>query len=173
MDGFAAHVGRFSDLLRAVPNRDLATMDDVELARVSEFCAFGFPGVWAPKATKVGALFRPKAIPILDGYLALAFGYAREGFSVGVAARKHAIDRVVRALALVIKGQSVTLGVVRSRVEARVPPARFLSDLRLTDIIIWTTQDDRMERAGKPRDAWLRASPGEPPTLTEIRWVSV
>jgi hypothetical protein len=84
VDGFALQVEKFAELLGLVPDKDLAAMNDDELGRVVEFCSFGFPGAWAPKITKAGALFRPRAIPILDGYLALAFGYSRDGFPQGL-----------------------------------------------------------------------------------------
>ncbi len=78
--GFAGHITRFAELIAAVRDKDLAALDGdgldgKQLAAVVEFCQFGFPGVWAPTITKVGALFRPKAIPILDGWVARAFGY--------------------------------------------------------------------------------------------------
>src|SRR5258708_4311924 len=74
LHGFTANIEGFAALLRNVPDTDLANLDESDLANVFEFCAFGFPGAWAPKITKVGALFRPKTIPVLDGYVALAFG---------------------------------------------------------------------------------------------------
>src|SRR5260221_6911538 len=67
--GFIEHLESFTARLRAVPDRDLATLNVEELARVAEFCAFGFAGAWAPKITKVGALYRPRSIPVLDGYV--------------------------------------------------------------------------------------------------------
>ena len=97
---FIRNLDAFVDLLVEVPDVDLAAMDDDQLARVVDLCTFGFPGVWAPKVTKVAALYRPRAVPVLDGYMALAFGYARERFSNGREPRHQAIDAVVRALAM-------------------------------------------------------------------------
>jgi hypothetical protein len=89
--GFTCHLRLFAELLAAVPDKDLALLDDRESAAVAAFCSFGFPGAWTPKITKVGALFRPRAIPILDGYLAPAFGYSRDAFSSGSASRRRAM----------------------------------------------------------------------------------
>lgn len=117
------------------------------------------------------ALFRPRAIPILDGYLALAFGYSRDGFSVGSAPRRRAIHRVITALADGLRANKDKLQEVRSQAASRVPAVTVLSDLRLADVIIWTAQDDRMERPGKPRDAWLQMNPGEAPAITNVTWI--
>src|SRR5215470_13640220 len=57
--GFATHVREFAELLAEVQDKDLALLDDHESAAVTAFCSFGFAGAWAPKITKVGALFRP------------------------------------------------------------------------------------------------------------------
>ena len=169
--GFATHIREFAELLAEVRDKDLALLDDRESAAVTAFCSFGFAGAWAPKITKVGALFRPKAIPIMDGYLALAFGYSRDTFSVGSAPERQAIHRVITALAGGIQANEKKLQEVRSQVASRVPAVTLLSDLRLTDVIIWTAQDDRMERPRKPRDTWLRMKPGEPPAITDVAWV--
>jgi hypothetical protein len=168
---FACHISEFAELLAEVRDKDLAQLDDRESAAVTAFCSFGFAGAWAPKITKVGALFRPKAIPIMDGYLALAFGYSRDAFSVGSAPRRQAIDQVITALAAGIAANEDELQEIRSRAAKRVPAVTLLSDLRLTDVIIWTAQDDRMERRGKPRDTWLQMEPGEPPTTADVAWV--
>lgn len=168
---FTSHITEFAALLTEVRDKDLALLDDRESAAVNAFCSFGFAGAWAPKITKVGALFRPKAIPIMDGYLALAFGYSRDAFSVGSVPRRQAIHRVITALAAGILANNDKLQEVRRRAARRVPAVTLLSDLRLVDVIIWTAQDDRMERRGKPRDAWLQMEPGEPPTMADVVWV--
>ena len=169
--GFASHIRDFVGLLTEVRDKDLALLDDRESAAVTAFCSFGFAGAWAPKITKVGALFRPKAIPIMDGYLALAFGYSRDAFSVGAVPRRLAIDRVITALAAGILANKDKLNEVRRQAASFVPAVTLLSDLRLADIIIWTAQDDRMERPGKQHDAWLQLKPGEPPTIADVAWV--
>jgi Family of unknown function (DUF6308) len=172
---FAGHVHQFAELIDAVHDKDLARpdghgLDGNELAAVVKFCQFGFPGAWAPKITKTGALFRPRAIPILDGWVARAFGYKSDAFSAG-RARKEVIERVVKALTARIEIQAATLSEVRRQAKEYVPVVTHLSNLRLADIIIWTSQDDRMERRGKRRDFWLRLPPGEPPTLADVIWV--
>lgn len=167
---FACHIQEFAELLSAVPGRELTPRDERELAAVIRFCSFGFAGAWPPKITKVGALFRPEAIPVLDGYLALAFGFPREAFSAGVRTRRPAIQRVVTALATRITAQGDALSGVRRRAEEQVP-AVALSDLRLADIIIWTAQDDRMERPGKPRNLWLRMEPGKRRAAADVVWL--
>jgi hypothetical protein len=170
--GFAEHIEGFAARLQEVPDRDLATLNEAELASVAEFCAFGFAGAWAPKITKVGALFRPKSIPVLDGYVALAFGYARDSFSTGQTSRRTAIRRVIEALAHKIRAQATLLEDVRVQAEQQVAAVHVLSELRLADIIIWTSQDDRMERVGKPRNAWLHQPEGEEPPLHDLKWLS-
>jgi hypothetical protein len=168
---FAEHIEAFAARLRAVPDQDLATLNEEQLASVAAFCAFGFAGAWAPKITKVGAIFRPKSIPVLDGYVALAFGYARESFSVGQVSRREAIRKVIAALAAGIRSQATVLEEVRARAEQQVTAVELLSDLRLADIVIWTSQDDRMERTGKPRNAWLHQSESAEPTLDHLKWL--
>lgn len=76
------------------------------------------------------------------------------------------------ALASRIEEQEAVIGYVRGRVQEVVPAASVVSDLRLVDIVLWTAQDDRMERSGKPCNAWLAATPGVPPSLTDVRWVA-
>jgi hypothetical protein len=169
--GFITNIDEFATRISLVLDCDLAVMDPAHLSRVIDFCNFGFPGAWAPKITKVGALFRPRSIPILDGYLALAFGYSREAFSVGRQSRRRAIERVVKALAGRIAAQAPTLTAVRHEAERHVPAVKFLSDLRLRDIILWTSQDDRTERWGKKRDAWLHSEPGDPPSINDVIWL--
>jgi hypothetical protein len=168
---FAQHLTEFTDLINSVPDEDLASLDATEFRSVVEFCTLGFPGAWALKITKVGALLRSKTIPILDGHLARAFGYARDRFSAGRQPRWEAIEHVVSAIASGIKRQSNLLGEIRHRAEESVPAINVLSDVRLVDIIIWTSQDDRMERRGKPRDMWLRPPTENPPTLDEVSWL--
>jgi hypothetical protein len=172
VDGFIRNLDAFVDLLLEVPDIDLAAMDDDQLARVIKLCTFGFPGVWAPKVTKVAALYRPRAVPVLDGYMALAFGYAREGFSYGVKRRHRAIDAVVRALAMRTRAQAPVLAKLRHTAQAMVPEIRTVSEIRLVDTIIWTSQDDRMKRHGKRLDAWLTSEPIEPPRLDQVKWLS-
>jgi hypothetical protein len=172
LHGFMMNIGEFAARINLVPDCDLAAMNHVDLLHVMHFCKFGFSGAWVPKITKVGALFRPRSIPILDGYLALAFGYSQVGFSEGKRPRWRAIERVIEAIAGGIATQATTLTAVRRQAEQRVSAVKFLSDVRLTDIILWTSQDDRMERPGKKRNAWLEYKPGNPPSLDDVVWLA-
>jgi len=66
--------------------------------------------------------------------------------------RKSAISRVVEALAREICKQGTVLEAVRVQAEEQVAAVQLPSDLRLVDIVIWTSQDDRMERVGRPAE---------------------
>lgn len=144
---------------------DLAAMDIEDVDKVVNACVFGFPGVWGPKITKVGALYRPRSIPVLDGYVALAFGLSLEGFSARASEhgcdRRERIHRVVQALAQLLREQADLVSDLRGAVQPAVPEVELISNLRLIDIVIWTSQDDRMSRSGKPQDRWLTASVGD------------
>jgi hypothetical protein len=173
---FSSSVEDFVSRLDAVPQKPLAEMDESEVSRVVDFCSFGFSGAWAPKITKVGAVFRPEAIPILDGHLALAYGYERSAFSSKPEPRRAAINSVVQALSMSIKAQKTLLDELRRQVEESAPIVCILTDLRLADIVIWTSQDDRVERrtrkgkTTKRKDVWLTYSAKEAPTMDTIRW---
>lgn len=65
----------------------LAHLDSRGIDAVIDVCAFGFPGVWGPKISKIGALFRPGAVPMLDGYVGLAFGFGTEAFTAAASQR--------------------------------------------------------------------------------------
>jgi len=90
---------------------------------------------------------------------------------VGTAPRRQAIRQVATALAAGIAANGDKLQEVRRQAGGSVPAVTLLSDLRLADVIIWTAQDDRMQRPGKPRDAWLQMKPGEPPTIADVAWI--
>jgi hypothetical protein len=94
----------FADRIGRIPgNRDLRRMTDDEIAAVVHACQFGFDGAWAPRITKLGALYRPAAIPVLDGYVGTAFGSRRDDLSVKVQRfglnREERIAAIVRAMA--------------------------------------------------------------------------
>ena len=157
---------RYAELLEALdPSTDLADMDETQIDGVVAACAFGYPGVWGPKITKVGALYRPKSIPVLDGYVAMAFGFNSEGFSERTARygrdRWARIRATVEALAWWIRDHEDHLQRLRNEVESEVPEIKELSDLRLVDIVIWTSQDDRMSRVGKSTNRWLDSEIGQ------------
>jgi hypothetical protein len=145
-----------AQLLAAVPeDQDLNDLDDGGKAAVARVCKFGFAGVWGPKSTKLSALYRPRAVPVLDGYVALAFGFARAGFSQGLQPRWTRIERVIDAMAGALHKYSDTLATLRSDAYGLVPDLSLVPNLRLLDMIMWTSQDDRMTRPGKQADRWL------------------
>lgn len=149
----------FAQRISAVPaDKDLADFNAAEREAVHNLCTFGYPGVWAPKSTKVSSLYRPRAVPILDGYVAMAFGFKREGFSEGKEPRWNRIARVIDGMAGFLdehRGQMIEL---REIVRASVEDIDVAPDLRLLDIVIWCSQDDLLERSGKKRNAWLDAA---------------
>jgi hypothetical protein len=135
-------------LARVPEDLDLHQMTAQQVDSVADACAFGFPGVWGPKITKVGALYRPRSIPVLDGHVAQAFGLETEAFTVGStldpSARRTRIARVVQALATGLAEHQDELQALRAAVTATVPEIDLISDLRLLDIVLWTSQDDRL-----------------------------
>lgn len=168
---FTSGMADFADLVRGVPEDvDLHEMDTETRRRVVRLCAFGFVGAWGPKITKVAAAYRPRAVPVLDGYVALAFGYGRESFSsVGgeraQGSRSGRLAKVVDALADGTRCDREFLDAVRDALRPHVPGIDLASQLRLLDMIVWTSQDDRMSRNGKLANAWRDATPGEPTPL--------
>lgn len=147
--------------LRALPAKDLVSMDDGEVDSLTLLCRFGFSGVWAPKITKMLALYRPDAVPVLDGYVAMAMGFTRNGFSSGKEPRWERIHQTLGALRDILRHQQVELTQIRQDVSLVVPDISAATDLRLPDIIIWTSQDDRMSRPGSPANYWLDRRPQE------------
>lgn len=107
-------------------------------------------------------------MPVLDGYVAMAFGFLREGFSVGSAPRHERIRQVVEALASWLRESADTVTSLRRAVGERVPEIDLVSDLRLIDIVLWTTQDDRLFRARKRPTFWLESSPGSRIRLEDL-----
>jgi hypothetical protein len=161
----------FAQRISAIPaEKDLAAFDEAERAAVHNLCKFGYPGVWAPKSTKVPSLYRPRAMPILDGYVAMAFGFKRESFSEGKASRWNRIARVIDAMAAFLDEHRDQMIGLREAVGGSVKDIDMASDLRLLDIVIWCSQDDLLERRGKRRNAWLdaRRRPYEPDPITSI-----
>lgn len=168
---------RFADLLGAIPaDRDLHRMDDAEVAAVVRACQFGFDGAWAAKITKLGALYRPRAIPVLDGHVALAFGYQSGDLSTRVRRhglnREERIDAIVRALAGYLREQQTTMARLRAEVSQTVPElaataeaddkAPLISDLRLLDIVLWTAMDDHPVSRNRRSPKWLDRPIGVP-----------
>jgi hypothetical protein len=148
----------FADRIGRIPaDRDLQTMSDDEVAAVIEACQFGFGGAWAPKIIKLGALYRPRAVPVLDAYVGMAFGYQRDDLSVKVQRfglnRHGRIAAVVRAFAAYLGDYQTTMAELRAAVSPKVPelaasavPEKppLVADLRLLDMVVWTAMDDRL-----------------------------
>ncbi|ORW29574.1 hypothetical protein AWB91_23085 [Mycobacterium paraense] len=109
-------------------------------------------------------------MPILDGYVAMAFGFNRDGFSEGGESRRNRIRRVIDALAAFLTEHRDQMIELRETARAAVRDIDVASDLRLLDIVIWCSQDDLLERAGKMRNAWLDAPHRayEPDPVTSI-----
>ena len=158
----------FADRIGSVPtDQDLHSMTEEEVEAVIRACQFKFNGAWAPRITKLGALYRPAAIPVLDGYVGMAFGYRRDDLSITVQRfgldRQQRIAAIVRALATYLHDHRETMAQLRALVSPTVPElaaapgpqSPLIPDLRLLDIVIWTAMDDRIAtRAGKP-PKWL------------------
>jgi hypothetical protein len=159
----------FADRIGRVPaDQDLHRMGDDEINAVIHACQFGFDGVWAPRITKLAALYRPRAVPVLDGYVGMAFGYQRDDLSVKVQRfglnRQERIASIVRAMAKYLRDHQATLAQLRAEVSATVPELRaarasgeppLIADLRLLDMVVWTAMDDRLAiNSGLP-PKWL------------------
>lgn len=141
--------------LQNLPAKHLVSMDDSEVGSLALLCRFGFSGVWAPKITKMLALYRPDAVPVLDGYVAMAMGFTRNGFSAGKEPRWQRIHQSLLTIRDILRRQRDELTLIRQEVSNAVPDISNATDLRLLDIIIWTSQDDRMSRPGSPSNFWL------------------
>jgi hypothetical protein len=143
----------FVALLDAVPaEKDLADFTPEERERVVALCRFDFTGVWGPKSSKVPAMYRPRAVPTLDSTLALAFGLGRTGFTEADTDR---IARVVDAYARTLHDERETVAALRAAVREHVVDVDLVSDVRLLDIVLLTSQEDRTDDLGSPRDGWL------------------
>lgn len=149
LNGSLEHLERFALLVRAIPpNSDLHQLTDTEREAVKALCSFRVPNIRAAKVTKVGALFRPRAVPILDKRIAEAFGERT------LRGGDAAIGRVVDALVEVVDRNQAALDRVRSEAARYVVDFRDLSSLRLADILIWTSAtggwDSELPRGASP-----------------------
>lgn len=116
----------FADLIGRVPaDRDLHLMNDEEIDDVVRVCQFGFGGAWAPKITKLAALYRPRAVPVLDGHVAMAFGFRRNDLSAKSGryglSRDQRLDAIAWALATYLKNQRPTMIRLPRRCRRRSP----------------------------------------------------
>jgi hypothetical protein len=158
--GFTHEVrSELAQRLSALSAKDLAEMDDDDVKALTLLCRSGFHGVWAPKITKMLALYRPDAVPVLDGHVAMAMGFRRDGFRSGAEPRWERIEQTLLRLRSILRQQQGELTQIREQVAQEVPDIGKATDLRLLDIVIWTSQDDRMPRAGSPADYWLNRQP--------------
>jgi hypothetical protein len=67
---------------------------------------------------------------------------------------------VVEALARGVASDQSELKELRARIEPTVPELELVPDLRLLDMIIWTSQDDRLRRRAKQGARWRDRSVG-------------
>jgi hypothetical protein len=158
--GFTHEVrSELAQRLSALSAKDLAEMDDDDVKGLTLLCRSGFHGVWAPKVTKMLALYRPDAVPVLDGHVAMAMGFRRDGFRSGAEPRWERIEQTLLTLRSILRQQQGELTEIREQVAQEVPDIGKATDLRLLDIVIWTSQDDRMSRTGSPANYWLNRQP--------------
>lgn len=143
------HRKTLAGLLARIPlDTPLETLEGADLEAVVAVCAFGFSGVWAAKTTKMAALYRPAAVPVLDGHIATAFGFAQNDFAIRArrSARYGRTDKIrftVHSLRQNLRDNATQIQRVREELVTMNPTASFISDLRLLDIILWTTEDSR------------------------------
>ncbi|WP_370590720.1 DUF6308 family protein [Pseudarthrobacter sp. BIM B-2242] len=143
--------------LTSLSAKNLADMNDAEVKGLTLLCRSGYSGLWAPKVTKMLALYRPDAVPVLDGHVAMAMGFRRDGFRSGKEPRWRRIEQTLLTLRCILSQQQGELTQIRDQVAHAVSDIGKVTDLRLLDIIIWTSQDDRMSRPGSPTDFWLNS----------------
>lgn len=173
VSAFNKHAPAFLTLMQAVAKKALAEMDDAEVEAVADVCRFGFPGAWAPKITKVAAIYRPESIPVLDGHVGRAFGFRPEHFSLKSKTRVADIGAVLVALRDGLRNHEVAIRNLRDEVRNDVPQLDEVTDLSLIDIVLWTSQDDRFDRKGKAANSWLNASIGDALTTSSVNWLSL
>jgi hypothetical protein len=145
--------------LSSLAAKDLADMDDNDVEGLATLCRSGFSGLWAPKITKMLALYRPDAVPVLDGHVAMAMGFRKDGFSSGKEPRWERIEQTLFTLRSILSHQQGELSQVRDEVARAISDIGQVTELRLLDITIWTSQDDRMSRPGSPTDLCLNRKP--------------
>lgn len=169
----------FASRVAAVPdNVGLADMTALELEAVAHLCSFGFPGAWAPKTTKMAALYRPHAVPIMDSHLSLIFDLGQDGFTrVGSKKELPRCTRVRVALAGLreaLRQNEAWLARLAQEV-ADIPGMDATSDLRLLDIVLWTSWDDQRQtrRGERGRQRWNERSPGQLIPLGAMKPVAV
>ncbi|MCI4066123.1 DUF6308 family protein [Micromonospora sp. R77] len=164
---FAHRIGRIP------ADQDLHHLTHDQLNAVIHACQFGFDGAWAPRITKLAALYRPRAVPVLDGYVGMAFGYQRDDLSLKVQRfglnRQERIAAIVEAMAAYLHDHPGTLAQLRAEVSPTVPELAaaqpgsqrpLIADLRLLDMVVWTAMDDRLATGSGLPPKWLGRPPG-------------
>lgn len=170
---------RFAQRVAAVPAKlPLADMNDAQLRSVAELCAFGFRGAWGPTVTKVAALYRPDAVPILDGHLSVIFGFGSDGFTrKGTRREPSRTERITIALdelRSALNDQRDWISALREAV-IDLPGTDSVSDIRLLDIVLWTSWDDERGYRDneRPRTLWQDCCEGKPISLDSMRPVPI
>ncbi|MBE7370636.1 DUF6308 family protein [Dermacoccus barathri] len=164
-------------------SKDLTEFSDAELDALTELSAFGFHGARTPTITKLAALYRPHAATILDSYLATAFGVGQYGFSYGATQRaetrrRRNIHHALPGLRSTLRDRAGWMGALRDATH-EIPGISQTSDVRLLDIVLWTTQDDLRESrkseaaSDKERARWVTREPGPAIPLDAVRPVAV
>jgi len=151
----------FADLVSRVPEYvPLADLSTEQVTAVVDLASFGFKGVWGPKTTKLAALYRPDAVPVLDGQMARAFGLNEDAFRRRGQWKVH-IGNVIREIAAWhrVEANRELLSQLRAEASDFAEEVALLSDVRLLDIVIWTTQDDRFSRRTTKTKAWIDVRP--------------
>ena len=161
----------FAARVAAVPeSKPLCEFTDAELEVLVHLSAFGFAGARTATMTKLAALYRPHAATILDSYLAGVFGFAPDGFTFGATEagevrRRQNIRHALAGLRSTLGARPDWMGALREAVRS-IPGMAETSDVRLLDIVLWTTQDDARQtresetRGAKERTLWVEHKPG-------------
>lgn len=159
LNNLLAEIPLFAQRLHAVPQGvDLHLLDPSALGNVKDFCTFQVKGALAPLVTKVGALFRPHAVPVLDSETALAYGLKRSAFSTRGNSRISSIHRVIDQRREELGGQSALLELVRQQAAQAVPDIGDLTLLRVSDIIVWASMVDKTTKTNDPKKTWAGAN---------------
>lgn len=139
----------FAESLRTVPvDRDLdAAMCDAVIA----VATFGYTGVRIAKATKVAAAFRPRAVPVIDSFCCAGLGLRMPDSD---SARMAVARAVVEFYASALRDQRSSLDSIRFQA-AEIAPIYsnrdIISDLRLLDIVLWSSEASRQKVTGAGR----------------------
>ncbi len=180
----ATNVASFTPRLRReFASRVARVPEDVSLEElparqreaVVDLAHFGFKGFWGPKTTKLASLYRPHAVPVLDRQLARAFGLPPNAFSVAAGPRRANIARVVHSLAdwLAEEQNRTLIRGLRQSVQEDTASAVHLTPVRVLDIVLWTTQDDRSSRRRGKVTQWVDMQAGPPIHADAYRAIAV